>query len=78
MRLSITGAESPELALRVLNLLAQQGVVVERALIERDDGGCRMLLDTIPVAMALAERIVDKLRSMVLVSAVERLDESAA
>lgn len=71
MRLSIIGASSPELALRVLNLLAQQDVVLDRAVIERCGDECRITIRTAPLSSALGERIIAKIRAMVLVRSVE-------
>lgn len=74
MRLSVRGAGSLELPLRIFNLLTQHGAAVERAVVERDgDGdGYRLLLDLGPVAAARSAAIVAKMRAMVLVADVER------
>ncbi|UZK65370.1 hypothetical protein [Sphingomonas sp. M1-B02] len=72
MRLAIKGAASPEFALRVLNLLAQQDVTVERALIELVGDRYRLSLDT--AAAARDDLIVEKIGAMILVHHVERLD----
>lgn len=71
MHLTVHGAGSPELPLRVLGLLAQHGAVVERALLELSDKGYRIRLDTAPVAPERGALILAKIRAMVLVSAAE-------
>lgn len=67
MRLSVLGAASPELPLRVLNLLAQHGAVVDRALIELDGDGYRLLLDIRPMDAERGAVVVEKIRAMILV-----------
>lgn len=74
MRISIVGHESAELPLRVLNLLAQQGIDLDQVIIEREKGQCRIRLDARPVETALRKRIIEKIGSMVLVRAVEILE----
>lgn len=71
MRLSVHGAGSPELPLRVLGLLAQHDAVVERASLELCDGDYRISIHTAPVAGERGALIVAKIRAMVLVSAAE-------
>lgn len=71
MRLSVHGAGSPELPLRVLGLLAQHGATVEHAVLELGDDGYRLRLDTRPVVAERGALILDKIRAMVLVSAAE-------
>ncbi|RYD59784.1 MAG: hypothetical protein EOP60_01345 [Sphingomonadales bacterium] len=71
MRLSVEGAASPELPLRLLNLLAQQGAVVEHAVLTLEEGGYRILLGIAPVAAERGALIVEKIRAMVLVGAAE-------
>ena len=78
MRLSVEGAGSPELPLRLLNLLAQHDTVVEHAVLTLEDDGYRIRLDTAPVAAARGELIVEKIRAMVLVRAVSVLDREIA
>ena len=73
MRLSVEGAGSPELPLRLLNLLAQNGALVEHAVLELQDGGYRIVLETMPVAAERGALIVEKIRAMVLVRAAEML-----
>lgn len=72
MRLSVRGAGSLELPLRIFNLLTQHGAAVERAVVERDGDGYRLLLDLGPGTAARRETIVAKMRAMVLVADVER------
>ncbi len=74
MKLSVHGAGSPELPLRVLGLLAQQDAIVERAALELRDGCYRIALDTAPVAADRSALILAKIRAMVLVSAAEMQD----
>lgn len=57
--------------LRVLNLLAQNNVVVERAALDLDEHGYRIRLETGPVPAARCERIVENIRAMVLVRVAE-------
>ena len=78
MRLSVEGVGSPELPLRLLNLLAQHGVVVVHAVMALDDDGYRIRLDMAPVTAARGELIVEKIRAMVLVRAVSVLESEAA
>ena len=73
MRLSVHGAGSPELPLRVLGLLAQHDAVVEHASLELRDGDYRLALATAPVAPERGALILAKIRAMVLVSAAEML-----
>lgn len=78
MRLSVLGAASPELPLRVLNLLAQHGAVVDRALIELDDDSYRLLLDIRPMDAERGALVVEKIRAMVLVIAAEAVADRPA
>ena len=73
MRLSVEGAGSPELPLRVLGLLAQHDAMVERASLELSDDGYRIRVDTAPIAAERAALILAKIRAMVLVGAAEML-----
>lgn len=73
MRLSIRGEGSLDLPLRILNLFAQQGVACDQASFVLEAESYRILIDA-PAPGERHELIVDKLRSMVLVSEVEVLD----
>ena len=68
MRLQVRGAGSLDLPLRVFALLAQQGTVVNRAVIDLADKDYRLTIDLITEHGA---RIVEKIRAMVLVDSVE-------
>ena len=78
MRLSVHGAGSPELPLRVLGLLAQHGAVVERASLELRDGDYRISLDTAPLTAERGALLLAKIRAMVLVSAAEVIEQDSA
>jgi hypothetical protein len=71
MRLSVEGAGSPELPLRLLNLLAQHGATLEHAVLKLDGDGYRIVLGTAPMAAERGALIVEKIRAMVLVRAAE-------
>ena len=74
MRLSILGDASLHLPLRVLNLLAQQGVDCTQASFVLGPDGCRILIDASAASGERDELVVETLRSMVLVSQVDLLD----
>jgi hypothetical protein len=71
MWLAVEGAGSPELPLRLLNLLAQHDAVVEHAVLELAEGVYRMRVDTAPIAAGRSALIIDKIRAMVLVGTAE-------
>jgi hypothetical protein len=73
VRLSVHGAGSPDLPLRVLGLLAQHDAVVEHASLELREGDYRLSLDTAPLPAERGALILAKIRAMVLVSAAELL-----
>ena len=68
MQLIVHGAGVPELPLRLLNLLAQQGAIVERAALELVGGDYRIRLEIAPAGRGAL--IVEKIRAMVLVAEV--------
>lgn len=68
MRLQVRGAGSLDFPLRVFALLAQQGAVVNRVVIDLVDEDYRLTIDLITEHGA---RIVEKIRAMVLVDSVE-------
>jgi len=69
MQLTIKGAASAELPLRVLGLLAQHGVQVESAQIALDGEHYDVAISAVPLGCEREALIVEKLRSMVLVRA---------
>jgi hypothetical protein len=71
MRLDVRGAASAELPLRVLNLLAQNGVVPERFSVERSGDDYELSVEACSVPGARAELILEKIRSMVLVAGAD-------
>lgn len=77
-RYSVTGAISPDLPLRVLDLFAQRSLVIDSAQVARH--GDAFHIDV--VATGLAEHpariIAEKLRSMVLVTAVHHQNHELA
>tara|TARA_R110000787_G_scaffold77895_7_gene170944 strand:- start:775 stop:1011 length:237 start_codon:yes stop_codon:yes gene_type:complete len=70
MRLYVQGTGSLEFPLRLLNLLAQQGAVVEHVTMDIADCGYGVLVNTIAMPPERNTLIVEKIRSMVLVSNV--------
>jgi hypothetical protein len=69
MHFTVRGAATPDLLLRVINLLAQHGVEPDRVLIERRDDLYEL---SIEIGQAYrAEMLLYKLRAMVLVASAE-------
>lgn len=66
MNLSIRGVASPELPLRVLNLLMQHGITPHHVVIELQGGEYHLRVDA-PMTSERGELVVAKLRAMVLV-----------
>ena len=77
MRLYVQGTDSPEFPLRLLNLLALQGAVVEHVTMDMADSGYDVLVNTIAMPPERNTLVVEKIRSMVLVSNVVVLEDKA-
>ena len=75
MRLYVQGAGSPELPLRLLNLLAQHGAFPEHVTMDRDECGYTITVNTAPMTKERDTLIVEKVRAMVLVKNVVVLED---
>lgn len=69
LRLTVRGAGDADLSIRLLGLLAQQGVEIERVLVTRDARGHVIEVDASHTPRAAV--IVEKIAAMVLVRRVE-------
>lgn len=67
-RFVVRGASLLDMPLRVLDLLARQGAAVSRVFVDKEGDDYRVLVEASTPAAGL---IVEKIRSMVLVSSVE-------
>jgi acetolactate synthase regulatory subunit len=67
----VVAATAPDLPLRVLNLFAQQAIVIDAAQVSRDADVFRVEIVVAGLADHPAAIIAEKLRAMVLVTAVD-------
>lgn len=70
-RFLVTGAASPDLPLRVLNLFAQQDLAFDHVQVSRAEDAYRIAVEIADLPPARAEVMLHKMRAMVLVEAAE-------
>ena len=70
-RFEIIGEASPALALRVLNLFAQQDLCFDRVVVERVADGFQMIVEARGLQLGTATIILEKMRAIILVQRAE-------